>query len=279
MRIGNLSGRLTIFTEAGAVDIERASNGRFAANPESIYPRWAEFTQWARTCPDDSAVDFLPAELGPPSPKPAQVFAIGANYRDHIAEGGIETPEYPMVFTKFVSSVTGPAGAITLTTATVDWEAELVVVIGKEGHKVAVENAWDYVAGLTIGQDLSDRVIQLRGPIPQLSLGKSLPNFSPTGPWLVTPDEFADPDNLEISCALNGDTKQKARTADMIYSVPAFIFELSAIVVLYPGDVLWTGTPAGVGFAEKPPRYLRAGDELVTVIDGIGEMRHNFLQA
>jgi 2,4-didehydro-3-deoxy-L-rhamnonate hydrolase len=279
MRIGNLSGRLTLFTDAGAVDVEHASNSRFAANPESIYPRWAEFTQWARTCPRDSAVDFSPAELGPPSPKPAQVFAIGANYRDHIAEGGIETPDHPMVFTKFVSSLTGPVGTITLTTRTVDWEAELVVVIGKQGHNITVEDGWDYVAGLTVGQDLSDRVIQLRGPIPQLSLGKSLPNFSPTGPWLVTPDEFADPDDLEISCVLNGDTKQKARTADMIYSVPALISELSAIVVLYPGDVLWTGTPAGVGFIEKPPRYLRAGDELVTVIDGIGEMRHNFLQA
>jgi 2,4-didehydro-3-deoxy-L-rhamnonate hydrolase len=279
MRIGNLSGRLTLFTDAGAVDVEHASNSRFAANPQSIYPRWAEFTQWARTCPRDSAVDFSPAELGPPSPKPAQVFAIGANYRDHIAEGGIETPDHPMVFTKFVSSLTGPVGTITLTTRTVDWEAELVVVIGKEGHNITVEDGWDYVAGLTVGQDLSDRVIQLRGPIPQLSLGKSLPNFSPTGPWLVTPDEFTDPDDLEISCVLNGDTKQKARTADMIYSVPAFISELSAIVVLYPGDVLWTGTPAGVGFIEKPPRYLRAGDELVTAIDGIGEMRHNFLQA
>jgi 2,4-diketo-3-deoxy-L-fuconate hydrolase len=279
MRIGNLSGRLTLFSDVGAVDVERASFGRFAANPESVYPQWAEFTQWARTCPTDSAVGFSPADLGPPSPRPAQVFAIGANYRDHIAEGGIETPDYPMVFTKFVSSLTGPVGTITLTTSTVDWEAELVVVIGKEGHKVPVEDAWNYVAGLTIGQDLSDRVVQLRGPIPQLSLGKSFPNFSPTGPWLVTPDEFANPDDLEIRCVLNGDTKQKARTADMIYSVPAFIAELSAILVLYPGDVLWTGTPAGVGFVEKPPRYLTAEDELVTAIEGIGEMRHHFLTA
>jgi 2-keto-4-pentenoate hydratase/2-oxohepta-3-ene-1,7-dioic acid hydratase in catechol pathway len=279
MRIGNLSGRLSVFTDAGAVDVERASQGRFGVDPESIYPRWAEFVDWAKTCPDTSAVEFSRHDLGAPSPRPAQIFALGANYRDHIAEGGIETPEYPMVFTKFVSSFTGPVGTITLTSSTVDWEAELVVIIGKQGHNVAPDDAWDYVAGLTVGQDLSDRVVQLRGQIPQLSLGKSFPEFSPTGPWLVTPDEFANPDDLEITCVLNGDTKQKARTGDMIYSVPAFIAELSAIVVLYPGDVLFTGTPSGVGFVEKPPRYLGAGDELVTTIEGIGEMRHHFQTA
>jgi 2-keto-4-pentenoate hydratase/2-oxohepta-3-ene-1,7-dioic acid hydratase in catechol pathway len=285
MRVGNLSDRLTLFTERGAVDVEQASDGLFGPDPQAVYARWDEFRCWGAQHRDASGAEFSPADLGAPSPRPPQIFGIGANYRDHIAEGehlnmNIKLPEYPPVFTKFLSSFTGPHGQIPLPSATVDWEAELVVVIGKEAHDLdSTENGWDYVAGLTVGQDLSDRVVQLRDQIPQLSLGKSFPGFSPTGPWLVTPDEFANPDDVELGCAVNGDTKQKGRTSDLHFSVPALIAELSTVVVLYPGDVIFTGTPSGVGFTRTPPVYLAAGDELVTTIEGIGEMRHTFVTA
>jgi 2,4-didehydro-3-deoxy-L-rhamnonate hydrolase len=282
MRVGNLTGRLSLFTDGKAIDVEQASGGFFEADPQAVYSRWDEFVDWAAEQRDAVAEKFSPADLGPPSPRPSQIFGIGANYRDHIAEADrdIKVPDHPPVFTKFVSSFTGPFGTITLPSDTVDWEAELVVIIGKQAHNVtSSEDAWNCVAGLTVGQDLSDRVVQLRDQIPQLSLGKSFPGFSPTGPWLVTPDELATPDDLQLRCAVNGEERQKASTRDLIFSVSALIVELSKIVILYPGDVIFTGTPAGVGFTRKPPLYLAAGDELVTTIEGIGELRHTFVSA
>jgi 2-keto-4-pentenoate hydratase/2-oxohepta-3-ene-1,7-dioic acid hydratase in catechol pathway len=159
----------------------------------------------------------------------------------------------------------------------VDWEAELVAVIGKHADNVAVEQGWDHIAGLTTGQDVTDRTVQLRGPFPQWGLGKSFRGYSPSGPWLVTLDEFADPGDLEIGCTVNGQQMQKGRTSSMVFSVPALVAELSRVVSLEPGDVIFTGTPAGVGVVRKPPVFLAPGDELVTQIEGIGELRHRFV--
>jgi 2-keto-4-pentenoate hydratase/2-oxohepta-3-ene-1,7-dioic acid hydratase in catechol pathway len=278
MRIGNLSGRLTLFVDDGALDVGRASGGRFGPDPQAVYERWPEFTEWAATARGEAAA-YSVEDLGAPAPRPLQVFGIGANYRAHAEEGGVEVPDEPMVFTKFVSSFAGPVGDVVLPGATVDWEVELVAVIGRRAYQVPVAAGWDHIAGLTVGQDLSERTVQLRGPVPQMCLGKSFPGFSPSGPWLVTPDEFADPDDLELSCAVNTETVQKARTSELVFSVPALVAELSAILPLEPGDVLFTGTPAGVGIGRTPPRYLQAGDELVSEIEGIGQMRHRFVSA
>ena len=276
MRIGNLSGRLVLVTDQAAIDVEESSAGRFGADPQAVYERWREFREWAATAGTDDAAPFRPDELGPPAPRPAQVFALGANYRSHADEGGLATPEWPMVFAKYVSSFAGPVGEIELPTGAVDWEVELVAVIGQLARNVPAQQAWNYVAGLTIGQDLSERDLQLRGEFPQMSLGKSLPGFSPTGPFLVTPDSFGNPDDLAISCTLDGETVQAARTRDLTFSVPQLVAELSAWLPLLPGDVVFTGTPAGVGLARKPPRFLRPGDELVSEIEEIGSMRHTF---
>jgi 2,4-didehydro-3-deoxy-L-rhamnonate hydrolase len=276
VRIGNLSGRLVLVTDHGAIDVEESSAGRFGADPQAVYERWREFRAWAATAGTDDAAPFRPDELGPPAPRPAQVFALGANYRSHADEGGLATPEWPMVFAKYVSSFAGPVGEIELPTGAVDWEVELVAVIGQLARNVPAQQAWNYVAGLTIGQDLSERDLQLRGEFPQMSLGKSLPGFSPTGPFLVTPDSFGNPDDLAISCTLDGETVQAARTRDLTFSVPQLVAELSAWLPLLPGDVVFTGTPAGVGLARKPPRFLRPGDELVSEIEEIGSMRHTF---
>ncbi|MEV5177275.1 fumarylacetoacetate hydrolase family protein [Streptomyces flaveolus] len=280
MRIGNLSGRLTVFTTAGAVDVEKASGGRFGSDPHHVYEQWEEVTAWAAEAVGEAdGVPFAAEDLASPSPRPAQVFGIGANYRAHAAEAKLAAPEFPVVFTKFPTSITGPRSEVVLSGPRVDWEAELVVVIGRPARNVPAERAWDHVAGLTVGQDISDRTEQMKNQMPQWSLGKSFPGYSPMGPWLVTPDEFADPDDLELSCALNGEEVQRTVTSRLLFPVPVLIAELSAKLPLLPGDVIFTGTPAGIGAARKPPVFLKAGDELVTTIEGIGDIRQRFRTA
>ncbi len=277
MRIGNLDGRLVILTTAGAVDVARASNGRFGPDPQSGYDQWAEFTAWAAAADGLAAEPFDVALLDAPSPTPRQSFGVGLNYRDHAAESGLEVPRQPSVFTKFPSCITGPYGEIGLPPGGhTDWEVELVAVIGTTARQVAEADGWSHVAGLTIGQDISERITQLTGSPAQFSLGKSFPRFGPTGPWLLTLDEFADPGDLELGCSLNGEEMQKSRTRHLIISVPRLVSRLSAIVTLLPGDVIFTGTPAGVGLSRDPHRWLAPGDELVSWIEDIGEMRHRF---
>jgi 2,4-didehydro-3-deoxy-L-rhamnonate hydrolase len=286
MRLANLNGRCCIVTPDGrAVDLSEASEGRFPAAMEEALPHWRAIRSWARQGPqqfdalaDRYGVPFALEDLGPVSPRPGQVFAIGMNYRAHAREFGHGFPSSPPVFTKFPSCVTGPVGEVDLPAGCVDWEVELVVVIGQDAHHVGQGSAWEFVAGLTTGQDLSERSMQMAGDPPQFSLGKSFPGFGPIGPWLVTPDEFEDPDDVSIECRLNGDVVQTARTSDLIFSVPELIAHLSSVVTLRPGDLIFTGTPAGVGMGRVPPRWLTPGDELCSRVTGIGEMRHVFRQ-
>ncbi len=278
MQIFNLVGRLSLGRGGdAAVDVERASGGRFSADVQSIYERWAEFTGWAAgfSGPADVTVDR--DRLGPPVPHPPQIFGIGLNYRDHAAEAGLTLPDQPLVFTKFPASVTGPGGTVVRVAGSVDFEAELVAVVGRRAERVAAADAWSHIAGLTVGQDLSERELQFAGPTPQFNMGKSFTGFAPIGPALVTPDEFADPDDVGLGCLVNGESMQKGRTGDMIFTIPQLVEFLSGIVPLLPGDLIFTGTPAGIGWARTPKRLLQVGDELVTWVDGIGEMRHRFV--
>ena len=276
MRFGNLADRLVLVTTDGVIDAATASAGEVPSDPQRAYEYWPEVLDWARRT-DAEPVSFEASQLCSPIPRPRQVFAIGMNYASHATEVGLPIPEFPSTFTKFPSCVAGPDAAVTLPSDHVDWEVELVVVIGRRAHNVPIEAAWSHVAGLTIGQDLSERVVQTRPPIPQFSLGKSFPHFGPIGPFLVTVDEFVDPDDLELSCTLNGEEVQRARTSDLIFSVPSLISYLSSIVALLPGDLVFTGTPGGVGASRTPARFLRAGDELVSTIKGIGSLRTTFL--
>lgn len=280
MRIANVDGRLVLATSSErGIDVERASNGRFTADPADIFDRWSEFIEWSAalngTAPD---TDLTPSLLGAPSPAPAQVFAIGLNYHAHADESGFDVPTTPVVFTKYRSALTGPVTTVTLPpNGQTDWETELVAVIGKEAKAVSEGAAWDYVAGLTIGQDLSERITQRQGPAPQFNLGKSFPGFAPTGPWIVTPDEFANPDDIALGCTINGSEMQNGRTSQLIFSIPSLIAHLSSIVTLHPGDLIFTGTPAGVGLGRDPQVWLAPGDELVTWVEGIGELRQSFV--
>ncbi|OBK43149.1 fumarylacetoacetate hydrolase family protein [Mycobacterium sp. 1081908.1] len=281
MKVANLAGRLTIVTDSGAIDVEQASGGGFDADPQAIYVRWDEFTQWAaQTDLAGGGRAYSPLDLGAPAPRPSQIFAVGFNYRSHAQEFGTTVAHGPPpVFTKFASSITGPFGSVALPEGSVDWEIELVAVIGRRGWQVDEVHAWRHIAGLAVGQDLSERETQLRGSTPQFSLGKSYPAFAPMGPWIVTLDEIDDPDDLRLTCTLNGDIVQDARTSQMIAPLPALVAQLSCVVPLLPGDVIYTGTPAGVGMGRQSPRFLRPGDELASRIEGIGDMQHTMIAA
>ena len=279
MRIANVDGRISLVHRGGVIDVEKASDGRFRADPQAVFDEWSEFRVWGAGL-DPTSVEQVPysaTQLGPPVPAPRQIFAVGLNYAAHADESGFVRPAAPVVFPKYLSSLSGPISTVALPTATVDWEVELVAVIGRRASRVAADAAWDYVAGLTVGQDLSERTSQHTGPAPQFGLAKSFPGFSPTGPVLVTPDEFDDPDDLELAAAVDGETVQRGRTSQMIFSVAELVSYLSGIVTLLPGDLIFTGTPAGVGAGRTPPRYLRPGEVLRSQIAGIGELEQTFV--
>ena len=285
MRIANVRGRLSLVDGSQAIDVESASAGRFGADPAAIFARWDEFSSWAggrHVAGDPAASSFDDGDVGAPSPGARQVFGIGLNYADHAAEAGLPLPEQPLVFTKFASSVTGPVTEVALVGDTVDWEAELVVVIGRGGRFIDIADAPSRIAGYTAGQDLSERTVQWQGQPAQFSIGKSFAGFAPTGPVLVTADELTDPQRLRISCAITEvsgatTTMQDGSTDQLIFSIPELVSRLSNVVELLPGDLIFTGTPPGVGAARKPPRFLAVGEVLVTEIEGIGRLTQRFV--
>jgi 2,4-diketo-3-deoxy-L-fuconate hydrolase len=281
VRLAAVSGRATLLAategshELHGVDVARAIGGRFGPDVAALYPEWEAFREWATTVDPADGDPVDPAELGNPAPAPAQVFAIGLNYHDHAAEAGLQVARglVPPTFTKFPTSLSGPFAPVALPSDKVDWEIELVAVIGRRAERVPAAEAWSCVAGLAVGQDYSERAVQMVGPAPQFSLAKSFAGFGPIGPWLVTPDELDDRDDLELVCEINGEQVQKGRTSAMVWPLPDLISVLSGVCPLLPGDVIFTGTPSGVGMARKPPRFLSAGDVVVSRIEGIGEIR------
>ncbi|MFN8224773.1 MAG: fumarylacetoacetate hydrolase family protein [Gaiellales bacterium] len=275
MRIANVAGRLAVVDGERAIDVERASAGLFAADPQAIYADWDAFRAWAAAAALPAGEPFTPDQLGPPVPRPSQVFAIGLNYDAHAAEVDLvdDGTSGPPVFTKFPSCLTGPFADVVHPGGSLDWEVELVVVIGRHCRHVPAADGWSSVAGLTVGQDLSERILQHEGRLPQFSLGKSYEGFGPIGPWVVTPDELENADDIELWCEVNGERVQHATTRQLIQTVPQLVARLSSITGLLPGDIIFSGTPAGVGLAHMPPRFLSAGDVIVSHIAGIGEMR------
>ncbi len=276
MRLGNLAGRAVVLDEAGAhaLDLERGSGGRFGADPMEALRRFDELAAWAAGADPAAGEPLDPARLGPCVPRPGSVFAIGLNYRDHAAEAGLEVPAAPMVFTKFPSCLAGPRADVPLFSDRVDWEVELVVAIGRPCAGVAPGRAMEHVAGYCVGQDISDRRLQFADRPPQFSLGKSRPGFGPIGPALTGLDALADPEDLALSCAVDGETVQESRTREMIFPVPELLSYLSRHCPLAPGDLIFTGTPAGVGSVRTPRRYLSPGQSLVSRIEGLGELRN-----
>ena len=275
MLLVNVQGRAGLLIGDAVVDVERRSGGRFAADPMAAVAAWGALADWSaglRRGDGDAALEET--LLGPPVPRPAKVFAIGMNYRAHAEEAGLEIPRTPVVFTKFPNCLVGPRADVVLSSAYVDWEVELVVVIGRRGRAIAAADALAAVAGYCVGQDISDRRLQFADKPPQFSMGKSLDTFGPLGPALVSLDEVRDPNDLALTCDVGGERMQDARTSDMVFGVPALIAFLSSLCTLEPGDLVFTGTPSGVGSTRTPRRYLAAGEEIVSTIEGLGTLRN-----
>jgi 2-keto-4-pentenoate hydratase/2-oxohepta-3-ene-1,7-dioic acid hydratase in catechol pathway len=223
----------------------------------------------------ESAVKLLP-----PIPDPPKILCIGLNYRDHAEETGAPIPRDPVLFSKFTTALIGPEEPIVLPSVSqkVDYEAELVLVIGKKGRHITREKASGYLAGFMVGHDVSARDWQLEKDGKQWLAGKTFDTFAPTGPWLVTPDEVGDPHELGIRLRLNGQTMQDSNTRQMIFRADDLIAYISQVVTLLPGDLIFTGTPPGVGVARKPPVWMKDGDIAEVEIDHLGVLRNPVVQ-
>lgn len=219
---------------------------------------------------------FAPAsvKLCAPIPDPPKILCMGLNYRDHAREANLEIPRYPVIFAKYSNTVIGSGDNIVLpkNSRKPDYEAEFGFAIGKRARHVAPEAWREYVFGYMNCNDVSARDYQMS--VSQWTMGKNFDTFAPMGPWLVSADEIADPHNLDISLTLNGETMQHSNTRELIFKIPETVAFLSSVMTLEPGDVVLTGTPAGVGFSRKPPRWLAPGDEIVVRVEGLGELRN-----
>jgi 2-keto-4-pentenoate hydratase/2-oxohepta-3-ene-1,7-dioic acid hydratase in catechol pathway len=228
--------------------------------------------RWIDSPPGGERIPEAEAKFAAPVPRPPKIICIGLNYRDHAIESGMPIPETPTVFAKFPTAVIGPGAAIVLPKASTrpDFEAELAVVIGKGGRHIPEARWREHVFGYTILNDVSARDFQMATS--QWMIGKTFDTFAPMGPAIVTADEIEDPHNLAISLELSGDIMQNSNTSNLVFGVPALIAYLSSVFTLEPGDIIATGTPPGVGFARKPPRYLMPGDDVRVRVEGIGEL-------
>jgi len=274
-KLANVAGRAALVDGDHYFDLEKASGGELGSDPMEAIQRFDELDRinLSGATPDGKLAD---ADLGPPSPKPPQVFGIGLNYKDHAAESKMALPDTPMIFTKFPSSISSPGANVMMRGQKVDWEVELVVVIGKTTKDVSQADAWDHVAGLTVGQDISDRAVQLAVKPPQMSMGKSFDTFSPIGPVMVSKDTVKDLSDMGITCDVSGERKQDSRTRYLIFTIPHLVEYISSILTMQPGDLIFTGTPDGVGVASGT--FLKDGDVIVSEIEGIGSMTNRCVQ-
>jgi len=229
---------------------------------------------WVAKPPADSVQSLAGTRLLAPIPRPPKIICVGLNYRDHAIESKMEIPKVPTIFAKFATSVIGPGDTIVLPKNSVkpDYEAELAFVIGKGGRYISKERWQDHVFGYTNLNDVSARDYQMATT--QWMMGKTFDTFAPFGPTIVTADEVADPHALDIQMIINGEVLQSSNTSQLIFRIPELIEYLSSVCTLEPGDIVSTGTPSGVGFSRTPPRWLRAGDECVVKISGLGELRN-----
>jgi 2-keto-4-pentenoate hydratase/2-oxohepta-3-ene-1,7-dioic acid hydratase in catechol pathway len=260
------------------VDVADASGGSLPGDMLSFIEQGDAALEAARRLPDANAQPRAETKLLAPIPLPRRnIVCVGLNYAEHAAESRVTEglPEHPVYFTKPPSTVIGPEAAIPWhghVSTKIDWEVELVAVIGRPDRDVPEERALEHVFGYTVGNDVTARDLQRAHQ--QWYKGKGLDGFCPLGPWIVTADELPDPQDVRLSLRVNGETKQGAHTSDMIFGVAKLIAVWSQGMTLEPGDLLMTGTPSGVGFARKPPEYLKPGDVVEAEIDAIGVLRN-----
>jgi len=278
MRLANYRGRATIVIDGFAVDVQQAGAGSLGSDP-MLLSDLAHHDALRAIASSARASDWPPLDelhLGAPVPRPPKGFGVALNYRQHAIESGRELPTEPHLFAKTENCVCGPFDEIVVPAGCthVDYEAELVIVFGRTCKDATRDNAWSFLAGVTAGQDISDRAEQFRLPVKQFTVAKSYDTFGPIGPYLVTADELANPDALALEGRISGEVMQHSNTSDLIFDVPALVVWLSRYITFQPGDLVWTGTPGGVGEARTPQRFLRAGDVVETEIEAIGTMRN-----
>jgi 2-keto-4-pentenoate hydratase/2-oxohepta-3-ene-1,7-dioic acid hydratase in catechol pathway len=270
--------RAAVFVDNHYVDLHATES----ALPRSVRkllelgpPAWKAAEQAARGA-NAARHDPARVQLLPPIPDPPKIVCLGLNYRDHAIESGAPIPKEPILFSKYATALIGHGAAIVLPPVSqeVDFEAELVIVVGKRGRNLTQQEAPGHVAGYTVGHDVSARDWQLKKEGKQWMVGKTFDTFAPTGPVLVMADEVSDPHRLPIRLRLNGRTMQDSNTQQMIFGVGATLAYLSQVFTLEPGDLIFTGTPPGVGFARKPPVFLKAGDVVEVEIEGLGVLRN-----
>lgn len=269
-RLTNIDNRSAIEVDGVFHDLAKVVDDESLADPMTAISRFDELH--AASVRAKTAGSPIKGNIGVCVPNPKKVFAIGLNYRSHAGESGMAVPPAPLTFTKFPSCLVGPTADVVLSGGAVDWEVELVVVIGKGGKNIAESAAWDHVAGITLGQDISDRMVQMVGAPPQFSLGKSFDTYGPIGPVIVSVDSFEDPNDIGLWCDVAGQRMQEARSTDLIFNIPFLIAYLSNICTLEPGDIIFTGTPDGVGAARG--QFLKAGDVIDSGADVIGSLRN-----
>lgn len=280
-RIANEHGRLKVILADGSVDVERASDGRFSSRPQAIYERWDEFQTWANgTKLIADSVRATGKDVGSPVPLPRQIIGVGINYNSHITMSGLEPPTTPAVFMRLLTSLTGPNGDVPVYSETVFTEVEVAVVLKRDAFRVKAEDALDYIAGITIGQDMIDPAAvvvskQLDGKaVGRYNNGaKSFPGFAPIGPDLVSLDEIADIGNLTLECEIDGVPFQSGNTSDLFFSIPELIARLTSTLHLLAGDLILTGTPGRLPGAEQ--LRLRPGQLITARVQSLGEQRNH----
>ena len=269
--LANVGGRGALVDGDHYYDLEELADGALSPDPMAALTTPDLLAELASGLGCHQPTGLLTeATLGPPVPRPRNSYGVGLNYRSHAEEASMEIPDVPLVFTKFPSCITGPFDEVRLRSDRCDYEGELVVVVGSGGADIDPTDAWDHVVGLTVGQDISDRPAQFMTQPPQFNLGKSFDSFGPIGPVVASPDCFDDPDDLTLTTHVNGETRQDDRTSNMVFSVADLVAFLSRITTLVTGDIIFTGTPEGIGAAQG--LFLADGDVITTAIDGIGTM-------
>ncbi|MFD6058965.1 fumarylacetoacetate hydrolase family protein [Rhodococcus wratislaviensis] len=278
MKLANIRGRACAVDGERLVDLNRVSGGELPDDPMAyVQPSLIERARLVLA--ENPNVETFTAELsdyGPPVPRPGKILAVALNFYDHAVESKREVPNEPAVFPKLTSSICGPFDPIEVpdTCTMIDYEAEVVVVVGKQMRGVAAADVWDHLVGVTAGQDISDRFEQRRPPLGQFSLAKSYDTFSPIGPVMATLDEVSDLNNIALSGHLSGQQVQHGTTERLIYSIPELVEWTCRYVTLEPGDLIFTGTPEGVGTRREPPLYLVDGMVLETYVAEVGTMRN-----
>ena len=276
-KLGNIDGRSALVRNNDYYDLETISGGEVSSiGIEAIQSEELLSDLYSKLDSFEATGNIDDVTLGAPITSSINCFAVGLNYRNHAEESGMEIPAFPMIFTKHTSCIVGPFDNVEMRSDIVDYEAEMVVVIGKGGKDISKNDAWSHVAGITVGQDISDRSVQFHATPPQFNLGKSFDTFGPIGPILVSHDEVDDKESLKLTCSVNDELRQDDNTNDLIFDVPYLISYISEFITLNTGDLIFTGTPAGVGATQG--KLLKDGDMLSTSIEGVGTINNKMVR-